>query len=410
VTTEGSCVFLPIEDPVERFCGFGPSRLAFGREPAAVAVDLAADDSASRQLIRKRCPEEPGVYGMIDPDGKLIYVGKSKSLRGRLVSYLTGSSLDRKARRIITCTRRIVWEPAPHEFTALLRELELIRRFRPRFNVRGRPGRGRRAYLALGHGPAPHAYLTEKGAKQDRLLVGPLWPGRELRRMVRAVNDCFRLRDCPGRIALAFSEQREMFARRPAAGCMRHELGTCPGPCTASCSARTYSEHVRQACAFLGGTDLAVLNRLERAMRAAAAEERFECAATLRDQWHDLAELHALLDRVRTVERTYSFVYPVPSYRHGQTWFLIHRGQVVHSVAAPSTSRSGRHATEALNRAYPAGPVRIDQTPPDDPDLILLVSLWFRSHPEELVQTLSPESARGIASEHQRLNQRPAKV
>jgi excinuclease ABC subunit C len=77
------------------------------------------------------------------------------------------------------------------ETTALLRELELIRRFRPRFNVRGRPGRGRRAYLALGGGPGPSAYLTDKGSHRDRLLIGPLWPGRELRRMVRAVNDCF---------------------------------------------------------------------------------------------------------------------------------------------------------------------------------------------------------------------------
>jgi len=148
--TEGSRVLLPIEAPVERFSGFGPSRLAFGREPAMAEVDLAADDSGSRKLIRQHCPEGPGVYGMIDPEGRLIYVGKSKSLRARLVSYFTGGSEDCKARRIVACSQRIVWEPAPHEFTALLRELELIRRFCPRFNVRGRPGRGRRAYVGLG--------------------------------------------------------------------------------------------------------------------------------------------------------------------------------------------------------------------------------------------------------------------
>lgn len=387
-------MFLPIEDTVERFSGFGPSRLASGREPDATEIKLAADDSGSRKLLRKLCPAEPGVYGMIDADGRLIYVGKSKSLCARLVTYFSGSSLDSKSRRIITYTRRVVWERGPHEFVALLRELELIRRFCPRFNVRGRPGRGRRAYVAMGRGPAPHARLTEKASPRDRVLVGPLWPGRDLQRMVRVLNDCFGLRDCPCRIAVAFSEQREMFAQRPAPGCIRCELGTCLGPCTGACTSRRYADHVRRARAFLCGTDRSVLTRLEHAMRSAAAAERYQCAAALRDQWRDLTSLDELLERVRTVERTYSFVYPLPSYRPGKTWYVIHRGQVVGSVAAPGSPRSARRAMEALEKAYSAGPARVDHTTPDDPDLILLVSLWFRAHPEELGRTMTPEAAK----------------
>lgn len=394
--TEGSGVLLPIEAPIERFDGFGPSRLDFGREPATAKLDLAAEDSGSRKLIRKHCPDQPGVYGMIDPEGRLIYVGKSKSLRARLVSYFTGGSLDTKSRRIITCSRRIVWEPAPHEFTALLRELELIRRFCPRFNVRGRPGRGRRAYVGLGKGPAPHAYLTETASSRDRLLVGPMWPGQELRRMVRAVNDCFQLRDCSGRVAIAFSEQREMFPRRTTPGCMRRELGTCLGPCVGGCSARRYADHVRRARDFLCGSDLTVLGRLEASMRTAAASERFECAAALRDRWHDLVGLHELLQRVRTVEQTYSFVYPVPAYRPGDTWYAIHRGQVVAAVASPRSRRSARQALQALEKAQPSGPARLDRATADDPDLIVLVSQWFHTHPEELQRTLSLDAAKCV--------------
>lgn len=394
VATEGSRVFLPIGDPLERFDGFGPSRLAWGREPAAAHLELAGSDSGSRKLIRSQCPAAPGVYGMIDAEGKLIYVGKSKSLRARLLSYFGAKSLDRKARRIIRCTRTLVWEPAPHEFPALLRELELIRRFCPRFNVRGRPGRGRRAYLGLGGGPAPHAYLTPSGSPRDRLLVGPLWPGRELRRMVRAINDVFQLRDCPGRAAIAFSEQREMFQRDRPAGCMRRELGTCLGPCAGACSGRRYAEQVRRARDFLAGTDLGVLGRLEEAMRAAAAAERFERAAALRDHWKDLALLGELLDRVRTVERTYAFVYPLPSYGRGDTWYVIHRGQVVASVAAPQGRRRADAALRELGRAYRADPARPGASAASDPDLILLVSQWFRLHPEELRRTLPPETAR----------------
>jgi excinuclease ABC subunit C len=373
--------------------------LASGREPASAEIALAADDSGSRKLLRKQCPDAPGVYGMVDAEGRLIYVGKSKSLRSRLVSYCSGSSLDSKSRRIITCTRRIVWEPAPHEFVALLRELELIRRFCPRFNVRGRPGRGRRAYVAMGREPAPRACLTEKASPRDRVLVGPLWPGRDLRRMVRVLNDCFGLRDCPGRIAVAFADQREMFARRSAPGCIRHALGTCLGPCTGACTSRRYADHVRRARAFLCGADRSILPRLEQAMRAAAAAERFQCAASIRDQWRDLTALDELLERVRTVERTYSFVYPLPSYRSSETWYLIDRGQVVTSVAAPTSPRSSRRAMEAMDKTYPAGPLCVDHATPDDPDLILLVSLWFRAHPEELERTLPPDVARRIGLE-----------
>lgn len=386
-------MLLPIEDTVERFCGFGPSRLAFGREPAAEEIGLAADDRASRKLIRTHCPQAPGVYGMIDAEGRLIYVGKSKSLRDRLVSYFSGESLESKSRRIISCTRRLHWEPAPHEFTALVRELELIRRYCPRFNVRGRPGRGRRAYVALGHAPAPHVYLTEKGSRGDRLLIGPLRPSRDLRRMVQAVNDQFQLRDCPRRVTLAFSDQREMFDRGQTPGCMRFELGTCLGPCIAAPSSRKYAEQVRRARQFLCGDDLGLLCRLERSMLASATAERFECAAAIRDRWKDLTALHELLDRVRTVEQTYSFVYPIPSYRNGEAWYLVHRGQVVAVTPAPRSRRPAQQSLRALETAYPREPARLDQIPPDDPDLILLVSLWFRAHPEQLQQTVLPEAA-----------------
>ncbi len=390
-----SGVFLPIDDAIERFEGFGPSPLAAGHEPPSDGIPVPQGDfAASRKLLRARCPARPGVYGMIDADGRLIYVGKSKSLRGRLASYLREGPLDSKARRIVSCTRRIAWEPGPHEFVALLRELELIRRFCPRFNVRGRPGRGRRAYLAIGAGAAPHAYLTPKVSQRDRVLVGPLRPGRDLRRMVRAVNDCFQLRDCPGKTGVAFSDQRQIFAKEAASGCMRWELGTCLGPCRGECSSRQYADHVRRARDFVRGADSSILVRLERSMRSAAAAERYRCAAALRDQWRDLTDLHALLERVRTVERTYSFVYPLPSFGKGETWYLIRRGQVVGAAPCPANGRLALRALNALEKVYFPAPGRGELAGADDPDLILLVSLWFRAHPDELRRTLTPEAAR----------------
>jgi hypothetical protein len=76
------------------------------------------------------------------------------------------------------------------------------------------------------------------------------------------------------------------------------------------------------------------------------------------------------------VASTYSFVYPVPSYRSGETWYAIQRGQAIAAVAAPRSRRSARQALLALEKAHPAGPMPVDQTSPDNPDLIVLVSRW----------------------------------
>src|SRR4051812_5693176 len=117
------------------FTTFGPSCLV----PPGWSLETIQVRSARRPklraLVRRQCPNVPGVYGMVNADGDLVYVGKSKSLKKRLLSYFSAARGDRRARRILEQTRTICWEPALSEFGALLRELELIRRWRPRLNV-----------------------------------------------------------------------------------------------------------------------------------------------------------------------------------------------------------------------------------------------------------------------------------
>ena len=154
------------------FTGFGPNHL----EPASPPPSLSQIHGHwCRPSARGRelCPRRPGVYGMLDPDGKLIYVGKAKSLRVRLLSYFRPKSRDRKAGRILGSTRSIVWECLPSEFAALLRELELIRRWRPRFNVQGQPHR-RTAHLRLPGTTARRPRVSRGPAR--RQCPGLLWP------------------------------------------------------------------------------------------------------------------------------------------------------------------------------------------------------------------------------------------
>src|SRR5438270_658987 len=122
--------------PAPEFSGFGPSSQDLGVAERPLLTATAARPGALRVLVRRDASRQPGVYGMIDATGRLIYVGKAKALRVRLLSYFRSKSRDPKAGRILSLTRSLVWEPCLHELAALVRELELIRRWRPHFNVR----------------------------------------------------------------------------------------------------------------------------------------------------------------------------------------------------------------------------------------------------------------------------------
>ena len=116
-----------------------------------------------------------------------------------------------KAGHILEHTRSLVWEVQPNEFAALLRELELICRWQPRFNVQGRPGRRRHNYVCIGRRPAPYAFLAPRPPATAFACFGPIPAGHRAREVVRRVNDWFQLRDCPQSQEMVFADESELF-------------------------------------------------------------------------------------------------------------------------------------------------------------------------------------------------------
>jgi excinuclease ABC subunit C len=328
---------------------------------------------------------------MIGAKGELIYVGKAKCLRGRLLSYFRPRSRDPKAGRILEHTRALIWEVAPSEFAALLRELELIRRWQPRFNYQGQPYRRRRTYVCVGRAPAPYLFLSKRPPADAPACFGPVPSGPRAREAVRRLNDWFRLRDCTQAVPLAFADQGELFPVDRTAACLRYEIGTCLGPCAAACTRGEYTTQVRGARAFLAGKDISLLDTLKKAMTEAAAELAYERAQVHHDKFEALRWLHEQLERLRLAQERHSFVYPVAGTSGKSLWYLIHRGRVVGAVRAPRTPAEGQAVAgrvEAVcGRKPPAGPLDAEEV-----DGVLLVAAWFRRHPEERRRTLKPES------------------
>jgi excinuclease ABC subunit C len=379
----------------QSFTGFGPCSLGLRLGSSATEMPLAGSRREVRRRLRECCTVAAGVYGMLDEQGNLIYVGKAKSLRRRLLSYFHAQADDAKAGEIIAHTSRMIWERTPHELVALARELELIRRFLPRFNVQGRPDRFGRSYVCVGRAPAPYVFVADEPTRRADACFGPLRSRRRLIEAVRYLNQQFRLRDCPDRVPMVFRDQLSLFDDSRAAQCARFDMETCLAPCAGGCSRSEYSLQVRAVQSFLEGADVSLLEQLEARMHAAADSRHFERAAVLRDVLASLDWLHSALARLRTARRKFSFVYPVKAAGGRTYWLAVSRGQIRYGAFAPRSERTRRSWRKWLARTYPR-PTHAQAMGAEDVEMLLLVTSWFRRFPSELKRIVKPREARNL--------------
>lgn len=378
--------------PTERLSDFGENPFAVNQNaPAQIVEGKRPRDLKAR--VMSDCDNEPGVYGFVDEHGVLFYVGKSRRLRARLLSYFSPKLRRRKPGLLIRQTRSILWETATSEFAALLRELQLIQRWRPRFNVKDQPHKGSSTYLCLGRPTAPGVLVTSKPDDHATHAFGPFWAGPKLDRAADALNRWFGLRDCANSQPMAFSGRRESLAEDIRPGCLRFELGTCLGPCVAAVSKRSYFQNVKAAQTFLEGDKSEAFQQLALRMNEAAREKEFELAARHRDDLKVLTFLHNRLARIRRVQQSYHFVYSVGEPPEETLWYLIRAGRVAGVVKVPNCRETATAVKKQFKEVYrtvtPAGDLTESR-----PDTLLLVASWFHRNPEELKRTLSLDEAK----------------
>lgn len=374
--------------PDSQFQDFGSSQFLVPNARCRTVRIAGARSAELRRQVRLLAPNKPGVYGMIDAQGQLIYVGKAKNLRTRLQSYFRRKGRPPKAGKIIARAKHILWEIVPSEFASLLRELELIRRWRPQWNVQGQPLRRRLTFICLGRAPAPYFFLSRKITARVQSAFGPVTASKHAREAVRRLNDGFRLRDCPQPQEMIFPDQGELFPGIRAAGCLRMEIGTCLGPCTGTCTRVDYQKQARQACNFLAGTDLTLLTQLHEAMQVAATAQQFERAASLRDRWASLNWLAERLERVRKAQREMSFIYPVVGFDGSTTWYFIHGARTLDVMPAPHDAATRQQAAEKIEQYYRGQAGLLDSY--EHADGMMVVMSWFRKHPRERERCLMP--------------------
>jgi excinuclease ABC subunit C len=239
---------------------------------AAAAVDLL--DKAAR------LPDRPGVYIFRDAAGDVIYVGKARSLPARVRSYFgSPRGLDAKTLAMRERIHDLEFIVTDGEIEALMLESNLIKRYRPQYNIRLADDK-QYPYLRVDVGAAwPRVTVVRAARRDEARYFGPYSSAGAMRETLNLTRQLFPLRTC-----------NDARLRRRGRPCLYHHIGRCLGPCTGEADLGEYGEAVRGLCLFLEGRQREVLRDLKRLMEDAASRTEFERAAALRD-------------RVRAVER-----------------------------------------------------------------------------------------------------------
>jgi excinuclease ABC subunit C len=251
----------------------------------ASAIELPADAAArtgreALARLARLAPGTPGVYRMIDANGDVLYVGKAKNIKKRVLAYGRPTGHDSRIERMIAATANIEFVSTATETEALLLEANLIKRLRPRFNVLLRDDKSFPYILITADHWAPQI-LKHRGARtREGRYFGPFASAGAVNRTITALQRAFLLRSCSD----PFFESRT----RP---CLLHQIKRCSAPCTAEISFPEYSALVKEAHAFLSGRSQAVRDELAAEMEKASADMDFERAAVYRDR---LAALSAI--------------------------------------------------------------------------------------------------------------------
>ncbi len=232
-------------------------------------------------------PTDPGVYRFRDEVGRVIYVGKAKSLRPRLSSYFQdGAALHPRTRRMVRAGASVEWTVVRTEVEALQLEYAWIKEFDPRFNVRYRDDKSY-PYLAVTMGEEfPRAQVMRGAKRKGTRYFGPFAHAWAIRETLDLALRVFPLRTC----------STGVFRRAGQVGrpCLLGYIEKCSAPCVGRIDAADHRIIAAEFCDFMAGESTRFLRRLEADMRAAAAELDFERAAGLRD---DIGALERVLER-----------------------------------------------------------------------------------------------------------------
>lgn len=241
------------------------------------ASGVSADPRDAFKPAPGEIPTSPGVYRFSDRHGRVLYIGKAKNLRARLSNYFQPMhSLMPRTRRMLSLAANVDWTVVASDTESLVLEHTWITEYKPPFNVQFKDDKTY-PYLAVTLAEeAPRLIITRNERIKGAKYFGPYPKVWAIRETAALLQQAFPIRTCNDA-----DYKRAMTSGKP---CLAGQIGRCSGPCSHRVTVEEHRERVSELVAFLGGNYQAQFRRLQREMKDAAGEQRYEDAARLRDQ------------------------------------------------------------------------------------------------------------------------------
>jgi excinuclease ABC subunit C len=239
---------------------------------------------------RRKLPDGPGVYLFRDAQGKVVYVGKAKSIRKRVAGHFS-NPVTRGAFEMVDAIESVEYLLLATETEALLAEQNFIKRYRPRFNIRLRDDKSYPFIAISTDEEFPRVYFTRERHRSSRVYFGPYSNAKRTRSTIELLGKVFLFRSCQG------AEP----GRRSGSPCLDYYIKRCGAPCVGYVDAARYREAIDGVVAFLSGRYREVERDLERRMTAAAARQDYEQAALERNR---LRAVRSVMERQRVANES----------------------------------------------------------------------------------------------------------
>jgi excinuclease ABC subunit C len=331
-------------------------------------------------------PLRPGVYLFKDRGGKIVYVGKARVLRDRVRSYFQSSRpVELHKARMVEDIADLDLVVTDTEMEALALENNLIKRHKPLYNLRLRDDKNH-PYLKLTLAEEyPRLYVVRRPGEDGNVYGGPYIPANLGRKTAALARKLFGIRSC----------KETLNGRRPRP-CLQYQIKRCLAPCVAEvCTVERYRESCEDARLFLEGRTEEVTRRLRLQMEAASAEDRFEVAASLRDQVMALERLETPQKITTTdLEERDLFGLHVEGDRAAVQVFSVRDGKVVareayllDKLAEPETLLSSTLAQFYADGRYVPREILVAEAPPDKD----LLEAWLSQKRGTLVRIRTPQ-------------------
>lgn len=246
--------------------------------------------------LLKNIPSKPGVYKMKDGEGKIIYIGKAKNLNKRVKSYFQKTDKDQKTERLVAQIEDIDYSIVNNELEAIMLETNLIKRFRPKYNILMKDDKNFVYIKITVNEDFPRIMITRKVEKDGAKYIGPKTAQHKVIKTLKILKKIFPYRHCNLGIEYLNKDENgkdkvKITNKTIKYPCIDFHINRCVGPCAGTISPEEYRSLINKIIDFFEGRYEEILNSLKEEMTKAATEKKFEKAATIRDRLKTIEDI-----------------------------------------------------------------------------------------------------------------------